>query len=436
MKVVIKKIGINGEGIGYLDKLPVFIPGARMGEEVDIQIVEKKKRYAIGKLNRILQQSKDRIKSKCFLHARCSACPLMDVRYPKQKEYKQDILKQTLIKYAQLNPRLIEKMIGSEEIFAYRNQLKLPCAMVDGRLTTGMYRGGSNYFIEVNQCCIHEEGLEKIKTKVLDVLNRFSCVAYDYHTKKGIRTLVIRGFEGKYQCTLVTGNDELNPVMIEQLMQISGMHSLWQSVNTVKKTPEIFGSKTVLLAGEQGLPFTLKDVKLNISPRSFFQLNTKQAVRLYETIASFVSDNNDFIVEAYSGIGAISLFLKDKAKEIVGIETIKDAVVNASANAKLNHADHVSFVCDDAANKLEYLSKKRKIDVLVVDPPRTGLDDAMLSCILKSKIKKIVYVSCNPATLGKNLYILQSKYRVEKVQPIDMFPHTAGIETVCLLVKK
>ena len=184
------------------------------------------------------------------------------------------------------------------------------------------------------------------------------------------------------------------------------------------------------------MPLHLDGLDLEISPRSFFQLNTKQAIQLYRTIASMISGNYEFIVEAYSGIGAISLYLKDKAKEIIGIESIKDAVVNANRNAKKNGCAHVSFVCDDAANKLVYLSKKRTIDVLVVDPPRSGLDDAMLECILRSKIKEIVYVSCNAATLGKNLAVLQSCYHVEKVVPIDMFPHTPHVETVVLLSHK
>ena len=189
------------------------------------------------------------------------------------------------------------------------------------------------------------------------------------------------------------------------------------------------------LAGETSLAMELDGLKLQISPRSFFQLNSKQAVQLYRTIASMVKEDNELIVEAYSGIGAISLYLKDKAKEIIGIESIKDAVVNANQNAALNGCEHVSFLCDDAANKLTYLSKKRSIDVLVVDPPRSGLDDAMLDCILRSKIKNIIYVSCNPATLGKNLAVLSSRYNVDKIQPIDIFPHTPHVETVALLSK-
>lgn len=436
MKVEIKKIGINGEGIGYVDRMPVFIPGALIGEEVDIKITEKKKRYATAEVNRVMKKSKSRIKPKCQIQHACGGCPLMIARYPSQLEYKYELLKQSLIKYAQINPRLIQRVVPSEEAFGYRNQFKLPVAKEDGELLSGLYMPNSNYFIDVQKCWVHEPGLEEVRADVMKVLNRYAYDAYDYHNKSGIRTIIARGFHGKYQVTIVTGNDTILEQTIEDLMKIRGVYSLWQSIHTVKKTPDIFGPKMIFLAGERYLPLELDGLKLQISPRSFFQLNSTQAVQLYRTIASMVSDHNDLIVEAYSGIGAISLYLKDKAKEIIGIEYIKDAVTNANMNAKANGCDHVSFLCDDAANKLTYISKKRSIDVLVVDPPRSGLDDEMLDCILKSKIKNIVYVSCNPATLGKNLSVLNARYRVEKIVPIDMFPHTPHVESVCLLVRK
>lgn len=437
MKVTIKKIGINGEGIGYIDRLPVFVPGALIDEEVDIRISEKKNKYAIGELNRVVKSSKSRIQPKCMIQHACGACPLMIARYPSQLEYKYELLKQSLIKYAQINPRLIQKVVPSEDVFGYRNQFKLPCAMSDeGQLVSGLYMPNSNFFIDVRKCWVHEDSLERVRNDIMQVLDRMGFEAYDFHTKSGIRTVIVRGFEGKHQCTIVTGDDELGEEVINKLMNIKGMYSLWQSVHTVKKTPDIFGGKMIFLSGERFLPLTLDGLHLEISPRSFFQLNSKQALQLYRTIASMVPDNNELIVEAYSGIGAISLYLKDKAKEIIGIENIKDAVLNANKNAKANHCDHVSFVCDDAANKVTYISKKRSIDVLVLDPPRTGLDDAMLECILRSKIKNIVYVSCNPATLGKNLAVLTSRYKVEKIVPIDMFPHTPHIESIVKLVRK
>lgn len=436
MKVTIVKTGINGEGIGYMDRTPVFIPGALEGEIVDVTITEREKRYMHAKLNRVIQKSPSRIQPKCRMQHRCGGCPLMITRYPAQLEAKREVLKQSLIKYAQINPKLIQKVIPSEEIFEYRNQCKLPCAMIEGRLTTGMYVPNSNYFSEVPQCVIHEPGLERIREDILDVLNRFRLKAYDHHQKKGIRSLIIRGFDGQYQVTIVSGEQPLSAECIEQLMKIKGLASLWQSYHTVKKTPEMFGAKMIHLAGERLLALDFDGLSLHISPRSFFQLNTNQAKQLYRTIASLVPEKNDLIVEAYSGIGAISLYVKDKAKEVIGIESIKDAVVNANMNAKRNNAEHVSFLCADAADKLTYISKKRSIDTLIVDPPRSGLDEEMLYCILKSKIKHIIYVSCNPATLGKNLAYLQERYRVETIQPFDMFPHTPHVESVVKLVRK
>lgn len=437
MKVTIKKMGINGEGIGYIDRTPVFVPGALIDEEVDIRVVERQKRYAIGELNRVIHKNANRIQPKCRIQHVCGGCPLMIARYPSQLQYKRDLLKQSLIKYAQIDPRKIAKVLPSEDAFQYRNQCKMPCAENESKeLASGLFMPKSNYFIEVKKCWIHEQGLERIRLDIMDVLNNHGMEHYDHHKKEGIRSLIVRGFEGRYQCTIVTGNTVLDETLIRDIMKINGVYSLWQSIHTVKKTAEVFGSKMIFLAGEKLLPLTLDGLQLEISPRSFFQLNSKQAVQLYRTIASLVTGHKKLIVEAYSGIGAISLYLKDKADEIIGIESIKDAVVNANRNAKYNHAENVSFLCDDAANKLTYISKKREIDMLVVDPPRTGLDEAMLTCILRSKIKEIIYVSCNPATLGKDLAVLQSRYRVESIQPLDMFPHTQHVETVVLLSHK
>lgn len=433
MKVVIKKVGINGEGIGYIDRLPVFVPGALIDEEVDIRVIEKNKRYAKAEINRIVKKSKSRIEPKCQVQHVCGGCPLMIARYPAQLQFKYEILKQSLIKYAQVNPKKIEKIIASDDVFEYRNQFKMPCSSVEGELHSGMYMPNSNYFLPIQKCWIHESKLERLRQHVMDILDREGYEGYRHHEKKGIRNLIIRGFDDRFQCTIVSGNDELEESTIEAIMALPGMYSLWQSIHTIKKTPDVFGAKMVHLAGKRLLPLTIDGIQLELSPRSFFQLNTKQASRLYQTIASMVEGKKRLIVEAYSGIGGISMYLKDKADEIIGIESIKDAVVNANENAKKNGCEHVSFLCDDAANKLTYISKNREIDLLIVDPPRAGLDDDMLECILRSKIKEIIYVSCNTATLGKNLAVLTSRYQVNMVQPIDIFPHTPHVESVVRL---
>lgn len=437
MRVVIEKMGINGEGIGYINRKPVFVDGVLIKEEVDIEVVENNKTYAIGKVKKVVKTSPHRCKPKCKIQGRCGACPLMITDYKEQCAIKEANLKQALIKYAQVNPRLVKQIIPSELVFNYRNQLKLPFSMNEERqLVTGMYKPNSNYFTQIDHCVIHDSELENVRKAVLKVLNDYRYKSYDYHQKKGLRSLVIRMIDGYAQVTLISGDEELPASMVEAIMQIKGVKSLWQSVNTVKKTPEIFGPKMVLLAGERTIDIAMDHLKVQLSPRSFFQLNTLQAKQLYATAKEMLKDHYGLIVEAYSGVGGISLYLKDKADELIGIESIKDAVVNANANARLNHADNVSFVCADAADKLVYLSKKRTIDLLVVDPPRSGLDDEMLETILRSKIKEILYISCNPATLGKNLAILQDRYTVKMVQPIDMFPNTAHVETIVLLSRK
>lgn len=436
MKVLIKKIGINGEGIGYLNRTPLFVEGALLNEEVDVEIVERFPRYAIGKLNRIYRKSEHRCPAKCRIAHRCGSCSLMMSDYEYQLQAKKEILKQALIKYAHVNPRLIGTIRESANIFHYRNQCKMPCAMVDDQLVNGFYAPESNYLIDVDYCMIHEKGLEKIRMMILEVLRKANYPAYSHKSKQGLRNLIIRGFKGSYQCTLVTGKDVLPPSIIEELMQIKGLDSLWQSILTTKKTNEVFGKEMTLLAGSKYISFTLDDIQLQISPRSFFQLNTAQALRLYRCVAAMIDGRKKRIVEAYSGIGCISLFLKDKAEEIIGIESIRDAVLNANMNAKNNQCDHIHFVCDDAAKRLVKLSKQSEIDVLVVDPPRSGLDDAMIQCILKSKIKEIVYISCNPATLGKNLAVLQERYDVKTVKPFDLFPMTQHVECVVKLSRK
>lgn len=436
MKVTIKKMGINGEGIGYLDRLPVFVPGALCNEEVEITLTEKNGRYAKGKITRIYKKSDKRVRPICGIQRRCGACPYMICDYEEQLRFKKDDLRQSLIKYAHIDPRLIEKIRPSNKTLFYRNQCKLPCGMDDGELVNGMYSPNSNIFVPMDTCYVHEKELEIMRKRILKVLNRYHVRPYDWHQKRGLRYLILRGFEGKFQCTLVSGEEKFDPQMIEDLMALEGMQSLWQSYQTQKKAVELFGPKMILLGGERYIYVTLDGVRLPVSPRSFFQLNTHQAKNMYACIAEMVGRQNERIVEAYSGIGGISMTLKDHAKEIIGIEIVKDAVINARQSARENHITNVEFVCADAADKLLYLSKNSSIDVLVVDPPRTGLDEAMLAVILRSKIKKIIYVSCNPSTLAKNLAILSDRYEVERIVPFDMFPNTAKVETIVSLKRR
>lgn len=436
MRVKVEKVGINGEGIAFQNRQPIFIDGAIPQEVVEIKIIDQQRKYARAQIVKVIEKSNDRCKPACMYAKDCGACAVMHMRYEKQLECKYDSLRESLIKYAQVNPRKISKVVRNKNVLGYRNSFKLPFAMYQNTLVCGLYKPNTNFFIPIETCMVHEIDLERVKKALLKVLNKYNLKAYDYKTKKGLRTLIVRGFNQQYQVCIVSGDNQISEECIQDCMQIEGITSLWQSIHTIKKTVDLFGKTMVHLAGDRLLSFTLEGLNLRVSPKSFFQLNTLQAQNLYRIAADLVDDNQNLIVEAYSGIGAMSLYLKDKAKEIIGIEYVSDAVANANQNAKRNKADHVSFVCGDAAEKLTGLAKKKNIDVLVVDPPRSGLDDNMLGCILKSKVKNLIYISCNPSTLGKNIAVLQDKYVVEKVIPVDMFSQTPHIESVVKLVRR
>lgn len=433
METKIVRLGINGEGIGFYQRKPVFIKGALVDEVVEFQITKQFPKYYEGKLIKIVQKSKNRVKPNCKVQGKCDGCPFMILDYKKQVQEKYNNLVQTLEKYANLSSKVIMPVVENKRPFGYRNQCKLPFVMQHGKLVNALYLENSNHPYAIDTCLVHEKELEDMRFQILDILNKYNLKAYDHKTKLGMRYLVLRHLQGQYQCTLVTGNDVLDKKVIDELLQLPGMKSLYQSIQTTKNTPEIFGKKMIHLGGSKFVQFKIDDLVMRLSVQSFFQLNTVQAENLYKIVKEMVPYGLHNLMEVYSGIGGISLLLKDHAKKIVGIEYIESAVRNANENAKRNHAEHVEFYAGDASEVATRFMKKQVFDVVVVDPPRSGLDDAMVQTLMNSKAKQIVYVSCNPSTLAKNLAILTKRYRVEKIVPVDMFSQTQHLESVTLL---
>ena len=356
----------------------------------------------------------------------------MHVKYPAQCKMKEGNLKETLIKYADYNGRILP-IIKNPEPLSYRNSCKLPFGEEYGELYTGMYERDTNHFQKMERCYVHSKLLEQTRQEVLKIMNEYHLKMYDDKKKTGYRTLVMKEFDSKIQIIFVTGKEDISEEFIHDVTQLEGVVSIWQSVKTETKR-EVFGDMRFIW-GEEKMHLQLEDIQLSLLPRSFFQLNTKQSVNLYNVVKDWMPRSKT-TVEAYSGIGAISLFVKDKAEEIVGVESIQDAVDNANENAMLNHVDNVSFICEDAGSALAHLVQEKEVDTLIVDPPRSGLDDTMKETILKSKIKTMIYVSCNPATLAKDLGVLKKEYRIVKIQPVDMFSQTPHVETVCLLTRE
>ena len=434
MKLEIVKAGINGEGIAFFKRKPVFIEGCFPDEVVDADLIDEGRHYK-GRLKAILKKSPDRIRSVCSYADKCGACALMGLKYDGQLAIKMQLLENALYKYAEYEGK-IEGIVKSDDVYGYRNKCNLPIIDYNGKLVNALYKQGSNHPCLITTCFIHEESVEEIRRKILDVLNRYKLQAYDRREKKGMRQLIVRAFDKGAQAVLVTGNDTLKENVIADLKKIKGLKSLFQGINTVRDPIRMMPEKLRPLFGKEKIEVKSLNYELELSPQAFFQLNHKQAEQIYKDAAALIKEKQKLIIEGYCGIGTISLAMHDKAEKIIGIEIIEKAIKDAKDNAKKNKVENVEFRCGDAAKEIRKIVEKEKADVIVVDPPRTGLDDELLKTLLKSKAKQIMYISCNPSTLGKDLYILKKEYEIHLVRGYDMFPNTPLVETLVELVRR
>ena len=433
-QIQIIKTGINGEGIGYEHHKPVFIKGALIGETVQYEIDHEDARYAIGHCVRVIEKSPCRIEPACSVSDRCGGCALMAMDYQEQCMQKKALLTEALWKYAGIRDTAVRDMHGSEEILGYRNQARMPLAMVQGKLMAGFYQTGSNRFVPVDHCVIQDPVLEEVRSQVMAILNKYHQKAYDPSSRTGLRYLILRTLQNQTQISIITGQNKLPSDLVKEILAVDHVSSLYQSVNTARTGVDFFGSSPVLLGGKKNLAAEMNGLQLQLSPRSFFQLNTAQAEKLYAMAVSKV-DPCKTLVEAYCGVGAMSLLASQKAQKVIGIESIEEAIINAGANAAANQIDNCEFICGDAAETLHQILQEGTVDTLLADPPRAGMDDAMIRTILSSSIPKIVYISCNPATLAKNLKELKKEYQILTIIPFDLFPNTPHVESITVLMR-
>lgn len=426
-------MGINGEGIGYDHGVPVFIPGALMHETVDVKITQEKEKYKTAKLIRVIRKSKDRVEPECRYCDSCRACTLMHLKYERQLNYKKQTLKQALKKYADIDMPV--SIIKNDNIYHYRNKFKLPFGMEKGKIVTGMYESERGRFVPIEDCIIHEEVLEKVRKQILEIMNKYKLKVYNERTREGYRSLIMRTFNNKIALVFVVGdNTDLEP-MLSDLTRIEEVSSIYYSVNTNKKYINALENDLVHVFGKNCLNARINDLKLVFTPKSFFQLNTRQAEVLYDEAVSLIDENDEEVLEAYCGVGVMSLMAARKAKHVTGVEIVPDAIDNAKKNARYNKIDNVDFVVGDSGSVMEEISKEKQLDCLIVDPPRTGLDEKMINSILNSNAKKLIYVSCNPSTLAKNLNVLKEYYNIESIRAIDVFSNTEHVESIVYLVR-
>ncbi|GGE78655.1 23S rRNA (uracil(1939)-C(5))-methyltransferase RlmD [Priestia taiwanensis] len=437
--LTIRKMGINGEGVGFFKRQVVFVPGALPGEVIVAEVINIKNGFAEAKIKRIREKSPHRIEAPCPVYDQCGGCQLQHVTYEEQLRQKRDIVIQSLERYSGLNMEKtkIHDTIGMETPWNYRNKSQLQVGKQDTNVIAGLYGLNSHRIIDISDCMIQHAATNKVTQVVKALLRRLNIPIYNEKKHSGIvRTIVVRvGVEtGEVQLVLVTAKNELpkKEIFIRDLRnKLPELKSIMQNVNG-KRTSIIFGDDTHHLAGEEVIQETLGDLSFELSARAFFQLNPTQTVKLYDEVKKAAClTGTERVVDAYCGVGTIGLWLAKDAKEVRGMEVIRDAVLDARKNAANHGFTNMEYKVGTAERIMPLWVKEGwKPDVVVVDPPRTGCEYEFIETVLKVAPKRIVYVSCNPSTLAKDIKHFSKKYNVEYVQPLDMFPHTAHVEVV------
>ncbi|MFC3885371.1 23S rRNA (uracil(1939)-C(5))-methyltransferase RlmD [Bacillus songklensis] len=443
--LTIKRLGINGEGVGYYKKQVVFVPGALPNEEVFVEITKVQPNFAEGKVKRIKTRSPERIEPICPIYEKCGGCQLQHLTYESQLKQKRDIVIQSFERHSSLKEleRRVLNTIGMEEPWNYRNKAQFQVGVQNQKVIAGLYGLNSHQLIDIETCPIQHSATNKVTNMVKTILQDLRIPIYDERKRTGIiRTIISRvGFEtGEVQVVLVTSQKEIprKDILVEEIKKrLPEVKSIMQNING-QKTSLIFGDETVPLSGEEVIQEVLGDLSFELSARAFFQLNPIQTVKLYDEVKKAAGlTGNERIVDAYCGVGTIGLWLAKDAKEIRGMDTIAESIEDAKKNAQKHGYHNAKYVVGKAEHWLpKWVKEGWKPDVVVVDPPRTGCDKELLKAILNVKPEKVVYVSCNPSTLAKDVEKLTKFYRVEYIQPVDMFPHTAHVEAVTRLIRK
>ena len=440
--------GYEGEGIAKIDnKYPIFIEGALRGEKVKVRIVKVNKNFAYGKLMEVLEPSEERVNPPCAIYKRCGGCKLQHASYKAQLDFKWDRVKDCVSKIGKLDPSIVKYPLGMENPWRYRNKVQLPIGLINGEVKIGFFAPRSHDIIDMESCLIQDEIGDKVVKLTREWIEKFNIRPYnvdgEYDEKGIVRHIMIRrGFTTNEVMIVLVTNGEKLPHKEEfvdlMVKNIPGIKSVIQNINS-KKTNVILGLESKTLWGEDTISDYIGDFRFNISPLSFFQVNPTQTEVLYGKALEYANlTGNEEVFDAYCGTGTITLFLSQKAKKVYGVEIIPQAIDNAWINAKENKVENVEFFVGESEVVIpDLINKGVKADVVVVDPPRKGCDKKLLDAITNIDAKKIVYVSCDPSTLGRDLQVLEENgYKTLEVQPVDMFPNTAHIENVALLIRK
>jgi 23S rRNA (uracil1939-C5)-methyltransferase len=452
-------IGHDGEGVGRVDGFTLFIHGALPGEKVRVKVIKLKKQFGYGKLIKVIEPSPDRVEPPCAIYKQCGGCQLQHLSYEAQLKTKRKMVVDNLERIGKLKVHVdgvseaenvmdsgivVHPTLGMDNPWRYRNKAQMPIGEHEGGLIGGFYAQGSHRIIDTDECLIQHSENDNVVLKVKNIAKELKIRAYNEETHRGLlRHVVVKhGFAtNETMVVLVTNGENISKqdVLVNLIRQeFPNVVSICQNINT-EKTNVIFGNQTKVLWGSETIRDSIGGVQFLISARSFYQVNPVQTEVLYRKALDYAQlSGQETVIDAYCGIGTISLFLAQHAETVYGVEIVKEAIEDARRNAQLNKMNNTIFEVGKAEEVIPAWSKKGiKADVIVVDPPRKGCDEALLQTMIEMKPKRVVYVSCNPSTLARDLRILEDGgFKTVEVQPVDMFPHTVHIEAVVSLVYK
>lgn len=446
----IDDIGTEGEGIAHIDGYALFIKDAIPDDVVRTKVIKAKKNYGYGRLIEIVKPSKDRVEPVCPVARQCGGCQIQHLSYEAQLAYKENKIINCLVRLGKFPKEqideIMEPIMGMEEPYHYRNKAQFPVGRnKDGELVTGFYASRTHSIIPATHCAIQDKRNEEILNTVLDFMREFNIEPYDEVTHTGlVRHILTRvGYHtGEIMVCLVLNGKSLphEEVFVERLSKIDGMKSISINVNR-EKTNVILGNKVKTLWGADYIVDSIGTIKYQISPLSFYQVNPLQTQKLYQTALDYAGlTGNEIVWDLYCGIGTISLFLAKQAKMVYGVEIVPEAIADANRNKEFNQIENVEFFVGASETvlpeKYRESGGKMSADVIVVDPPRKGCDVSLLQTILDMGPERVVYVSCDPATLARDLrFLCDGGYELKKVRGCDMFGHSGHVETVVLMSK-
>ena len=444
VEITIEDIGSEGEGIGKYEGYTLFVKDTVMGDRALVQVTKTGKTYGYARLMKLVKPSDFRVEPRCKVAARCGGCQLQHVDYQKQLEYKHNKVNNCLIRIGGFSEPPMEPISGMEEPYYYRNKSQFPVGRnKDGSIAIGFYAGRTHSIVDTEHCSIGAKMNEEILTFMRLFIEKNQIEPYDEETHKGLlRHILTRvGYStGEIMVCLVLNGNQVphTEELVQGLRQIKGMKSICLNVNR-ERTNVILGEKIIPLWGEPYITDYIGEVKYQISPLSFYQVNPVQTKKLYDIALDYADLNGEEVVwDLYCGIGTISLFLAQKAKQVYGVEIVPQAIEDARKNAEINGIKNAEFFVGAAEEVLpsKYREENIQADVIVVDPPRKGCDQSLLDTIIKMAPKRVVYVSCDPATLARDLKILCEKdYELVKVRAVDQFGHSVHVETVILMTR-